>query len=192
MRLGPHTFHVLSHPEHARRVLHVRRNSYDKTGRASLETQLLAGRSLLVANGERWQRTRRLMNPAFRLSNVARYAPVMAASALDMLRLWRERGRAPVVLDLAEEMMRVTYRIVGRALLGDDLLPTAGAVEQAMKATLDHVYRRIEGLAFPITWPTPGNRTFLRERANLHAVVDGILARRRASGCARFTICSTR
>jgi len=183
LRLGPHTFHVLSHPEHARRVLHVRRNSYDKTGRASLETRLLAGRSLLVANGERWQRTRRLMNPAFRLNNIARYAPAMTASALDMLRQWRERGRAPVVLDLAEEMMRVTYRIVGRALLGDDLLRTAESVEQAMEATLGHVYRRIEGLAFPIAWPTPGNRKFVRERANLHAVVDGILGRRRASGC---------
>ena len=51
-----------------------------------------------------------------------------------------------------------------------------------MKATLDHVYR-IEGLAFPIAWPTPGNRTFIRERADLHTVVDGILSRRRASGC---------
>lgn len=174
--MGPYPMVCLSHPDHARHVLRDHHEQYPKTGRATTETALLAGRSLLVANGERWRQTRRLMQPSFGLGQIAQYAPLMAECGMDVIQRWRSQGADQI--DVAAEMMRVTYRIVGRAMLGDDLADTAEKVERAIEVTLAHLYRRIEGLALPLAWPTPGNRAFVRERDSLYALVEDILRRR--------------
>jgi cytochrome P450 len=78
------------------------------------------------------RRNRRLINPAFSASALQRYAEVMAAAAARADQRWR----AGEVVEITEEMGRVTLDVVGRTLLGDDTDRDAKAVIDALQVIL--------------------------------------------------------
>ena len=120
-KLGPRTIHVINHPDLARQVLVTRRDNYDKTARSSQQIKHLAGMSLLVSNGEDWQVKRRLLQPAFKINTVTAYFDLMQQLAEDAT----DRLGKGAVIDMSSFMMHLTYRIVGMALLSDDLDKTS-------------------------------------------------------------------
>src|SRR5262249_21315394 len=65
MRFGPRRGYLLSHPDAVRHVLEDSRHLYAKAP-AAARVRPLFGDSLTTVDGERWQRQRRLMRPAFR------------------------------------------------------------------------------------------------------------------------------
>ena len=172
--------YVASSPEDARHVLLEHRDNYEKTSRSSVEIRHIAGTSLLTANGADWTEKRRLLQPAFKVGAVGAYHEVMNTATEEMLARWRRDFPDGGVLDMAQEMMRLTYRIVSEALLGEDLRHTAGIVDAALEIMLQRVVTRLKRPSLPIAWPTPANLKFQRERRRLHELIDGIIARRRA------------
>jgi cytochrome P450 len=70
------------------------------------------GEGLLTSEGERWKRQRRLSQPAFHRDRITLYATIMTNYAEQMLSLWQDG----TVIDAHQEMMRLTLRIVVRAL----------------------------------------------------------------------------
>jgi cytochrome P450 len=180
-RLGPMVVHLVAHPDLIRQVLQEGAESYDKETRSSSKIRGMTGLGLLTANGELWRRQRRLIQPAFRPAAVEGYVARMTEAAGAMLERWeRQAGRR---FDMASEMMRLTYTIVGRTLFGADMSDPAemAEVEEATAVLLAHTYRRLERLAEPPAWlPTPGRRRFRQARAAVDRVVYRILAQRRS------------
>ncbi len=174
-KLGPRTIHVISHPDLVRQVLVTNRDNYDKTARSSQQIKHLAGMSLLVSNGADWQVKRRLLQPAFKINTVTAYFDLMQQLAEDAT----GRLQKGAVVDMSSLMMHLTYRIVGMALLSDDLDKTSEQVEHAMTITLGHLYQRINNPSLPLWIPTPSNVMFRRERTQLRQIVGQILQRRR-------------
>jgi cytochrome P450 len=72
------------------------------------------GDGLLTSEGERWKRQRRLAQPAFHRDRVASYAPLMTGYTEQMLSSWQDGA----TLDVHQEMMNLTLRIVVRTLFG--------------------------------------------------------------------------
>ena len=114
---------------------------------------MVTGESLLTGNGEFWQRQRRLLQPAFHHHNIARFADQMTAATAAMLERWRQRTAHGETLDVASEMMRLTYTVVGRTLFSADVGPdaedpadppdrTADAVQQATLLLAEGLTRR--------------------------------------------------
>ena len=60
IRLGPVVAHLICHPEHIEYVL-KNGDNFDKNTLSSRMIGRLTGESLLVSNGQPWQRRRRLM-----------------------------------------------------------------------------------------------------------------------------------
>ncbi|MES2476135.1 MAG: cytochrome P450 [Verrucomicrobiota bacterium] len=171
-RLGPHVIHLLNHPDHVTHVLQRHADNYDKATRSSASIAAVTGESLLTGNGDFWRRQRRMDQPAFHHAQIAGFADQMTACANRMLGRWDKLPVAP--LDIAAEMARVTYAIVGSTLFSIDTAPDSEVIERAMRVMLPHLFRRL-GQAVPIpAWlPTPAN---LRFRSSL-AAVDGIVYR---------------
>lgn len=180
VRIGRVPIHAVASPALARHVLVDRRDNYEKTSRSSAEIRHIAGASLLTANGDDWHRRRQALQPAFRPAVTARYHEVMAQASQTAIAAWRRAHPNGGVIDLGHEMMRLTFQIVGQALLGEDLHGSAAVVDRSMRLMLGHVAARLQSVALPITWPTPANRRFHAARARLHTLVDGVIARRRA------------
>ena len=119
------------------------------------------------------------MQPIFQQQRLARFLPGMVAATEQMLQRWRPIAATGEALDVASEMMRLTFTIVGRALFGADVAHDVEEVERASAVVLKHTYRRLEHLFdWPLWLPTPGNLHFRRERRALDAVVQRIIRRR--------------
>ena len=169
-RLGPQVIHLLNHPEYIVQVLQKEARNFDKQTRSARFIKSVTGDSLLTANGEFWERQRRLLQPAFHHQNIAGFAADMT-DATDALRTrWRETAGHGQVLDIASEMMRLTYTIVGRTLFRASVGADAETIERAMEVILPHTFGRLGRVwSWPDWVPTRDNRRF---RQALGAVDD--------------------
>lgn len=72
------------------------------------------GNGLLTSEGEEWKRQRRLAQPAFYRERITSYAGIMTDYTEQMLSGCRDGA----TLDVHQEMMNLTLRIVVRSLFG--------------------------------------------------------------------------
>jgi cytochrome P450 len=180
--LGPFVVHLLNHPDHIEHVLQSGASNYDKATRSSAKIRAISGESLLTSNGELWKRQRRLMQPSFHRKRIAGMAAEMITFTEAMLQRWRTHLANGEVLDIAAEMMRLTYSIVGKTLLGADVGGDAIAIEHAMETMLTHTYRRWGNIVdIPAFIPTPGNVRFRRALQTVDQIVYRIIAEHRAA-----------
>jgi cytochrome P450 len=179
-RLGPMVIHLVCHPEHIRQVLVTHQHHYNKATRSSARIRGICGESLLTGNDEFWKRQRRLIQPVFQHHHLAAYHDVMTRATADLLARWRTLAATAQPVDVAAEMMRLTFTIVGRALFGADVAGDVEEVKKAATVVMAHTYRRLEHLVvFPLWVPTPGNLRFRRALATLDRIVFRIIRERR-------------
>ncbi len=183
LRLGPKQAIVLSHPEMARHLLVTHVRNYVKQTPAYAGLRLVLGNGLLTSDGDFWLRQRRLAQPAFHKKHVAGFGEVMARAATGMVDRWEAGFGDPKGLDVSHEMMRVTLRVVGEALLTADPSQNADEVGGALTEGLEYLMHLIQTPLAPPPWvPTRRNRGFHRAVATLDRVVLGIIAERRRTG----------
>lgn len=180
-RIGPVVVHLLNHPDHIEHVLQSHARNYDKATRSSSKIRLVSGDSLLTSNGEVWQRQRRLLQPSFHRQRIAGLASQMTDLAAGMLQRWQTHLVNGQPLDVASEIMRLTYTIVGKTLLGADVGGDLSAVEHAMETVLTHTFGSWGNVIDPPAYiPTPRNRRFRRAMQILDQIVYRIIAEHRS------------
>lgn len=141
---------------------------------------LLGKHGVATANGPTHRRQRRTIQPAFRLDAIPAYGPIMEEEAHALTERWR-RGET---IDCTSESFRVAVRIAARCLLrGDFMDERAERLCVALATVFRGMYRRMVVPAGPLyRLPLPANLEFNRALADLHLLVDEIVAERRASG----------
>lgn len=141
---------------------------------------LLGENGVATANGPRHRRQRRTVQPAFRLDAIPAYGPVMEEEARD----FAARMASGEPFDCTAESFRVAVRSTARCLLrGEYMDERAERLCAALATVFRGMYRRMVVPAGPLyRLPLPANRRFNRALADLHALVDEIVAERRASG----------
>ncbi|MEU6401297.1 cytochrome P450 [Streptomyces sp. NPDC046985] len=145
----------------------------------SLES-LLGKEGVATANGPLHRRQRRTVQPAFRLDVIPEYGPIMAEEAHALVRRWS----AGEVLDVTAESFRVAVRVAARCLMrGSYMDARAERICAALATLFSGMYQRMVVPLGPLyRIPVPSNREFNRALADLHLLVDEIVADRRASG----------
>lgn len=176
-RVGPLTMHLVNHPDHVAHVLIRNRKNYDKASRSSECIGLICGESLLTSNGPAWQSRRRLIQPMFHREAVAGFISVIADCTRLMLDEWDAKAAAREPVEVASEMMKLTFRVVGRCLFGTELEKEAHAVEDAMHVLITHTYKRWRSIlnAHP-SWPTPANLRFRHALKDVDAIISHLIA----------------
>lgn len=116
---GLFSFYLVNHPSLVKQVLMETHKSFDKNSVIYDRFRNAFGNGLVVAEGERWRRQRRLMQPLFGPSAVQQYFELMRDSAEQMARRWEPVCQSGEILDVAAEMNHVTLQIAGRALFHD-------------------------------------------------------------------------
>jgi cytochrome P450 len=175
------TCHATFDPEGVRHVLVDAARLYTKRARGFEKLRLFLGNGLLTSEGEFWLRQRRIAQPAFHRDRVRGFAATMVRAAEDLCARWDVAAERGEVLDLSEEMMRVTLRIAGETLFSVDPTGRATVIARALDYVNEDTSRRINALFdVPLAVPTPRNRRFLEAKRELDAVVEAIIAGRRA------------
>jgi cytochrome P450 len=178
-RFGPMIGHLVSSPAGANHILAENNKNYGKQTRGYESLRYVLGNGLLTSEGDFWKRQRRIAQPAFHRQRIGGFAQAMVRAASEAAaRFESQRGQ---VIDVADEMMRLTLRIVGETLLGHDPSENASEVSSALSFLLAMVNQRTSRVIFfgrPIL-PTPENFRIRRSLATLDAIVHRIIAERR-------------
>ena len=140
---------------------------------------LMGPHSLILTHGEPHRQQRKLMAPVFQPRRVAELAPVMVRDTVEAVAGWGEGAS----LDLREEMMLLTMRIVGHTLFGVDFLHEARDLGEAIQVALDHAtHVSSNPVTFPLSWPTPRNVRTRRALATIHQRLQALIDERRREG----------
>jgi cytochrome P450 len=179
-RLGPRVVHLAAQPDHVKQVLVTHQHKYNKDTRSAATIRSLTGPGLLTSSGDEWLRLRRLTQPSFHQQQVAGFVALMADATHAMLARWLTVAAKREPLDVASEMMRLTFTVVGRALFGADLSADVAAVERSATVVMGHLWQRLVAIVNPPDWlPTPRNRRFRRALRRLDEVVYRVIRDRR-------------
>ncbi|MFB7326685.1 cytochrome P450 [Streptomyces sp. NPDC056190] len=141
---------------------------------------LVGKEGVATSNGALHRRQRRTIQPAFRLDAIPAYGPVMEEEAHTLTERWRPGE----TIDCASEAFRIAVRIAARCLLrGQYMDECADRLCDALATVFRGMYQRMVVPLGPLyRLPLPANREFNRALADLHLLVDEIIAERRASG----------
>jgi cytochrome P450 len=175
---GPRRVYLLKHPDLVREVLVTRQHEFGK-GLGVQWAKLFLGEGLLTSEGDFHTRQRRLAQPAFHRQRIAAYGEDMTDHAVRT----RDRWSAGQVVDVDEEMMRLTLAVASRTLFGQDVETDADQVREDAATILGQFLR----FAIPFfgviqKLPLPSNRRFARAVARLDALVYRLIAKRRREG----------
>lgn len=173
--------YLLNEPHQVEHVLVHAREKYSKDRYLNWMRPIF-GNSIIVAEGDKWKRARRLMLPAFHRRALQHYADVMVRATDEAL------DKVPVGtrFDVNRWSMAVTLDIVLECLFGASLGDKAPKMAAALDDLLifaDHIIGRVVPPFMKI--PTKPKLAVQRGMKAINEVVDEVIAERRASGVER-------
>lgn len=179
-RLGYYTGYLVNHPDYIRHVLQLNHRNYNKQNFTYRMLKPVLGEGLLTSDGAHWLRERRLIQPAFNHKRLETLGSLMTTASAELLDEWDSAAARGQPIDMAEEMRRLTLRIIGETLFSIDISTDTNTIGTAFTSLNQDVAYRFRTVFVPPLWvPTPRNLAFKRARAELNAVVYSIIAERR-------------
>jgi cytochrome P450 len=176
-QFGPYKYLLLNDLDAVKHVLVDHPKNYTKS-RSYKGIKLLLGQGLLTSEGDFWRRQRKLAQPAFHREKLAGFVETMARATEKMLERWEES--ATTRMDVHEEMMRLTFHIVGLTLFSTNLDENADAVGKALAVALPFANNYATSLLPIPPWvPTEANLRFRRAKKTMNDMVFGLISKRR-------------
>ncbi|HKO61110.1 MAG TPA: cytochrome P450 [Pyrinomonadaceae bacterium] len=117
-----HVF-LLNRPDYIRQVFQVDADKFEKSS-GSKRARALIGDGLLISEGEKHHRQRRLIQPSFNHRKVTAHAPTIVDCGLTHMLKWRDGSQ----VDMFEELRRLTLTIIGKTMFGLDIEKDTGYV----------------------------------------------------------------
>ena len=164
-------------PEWINEILINQAGSFVKE-RTLRRMKILLGEGLITSDDPIHMRQRRIAAPAFHRQRIAGYAGQMVTNAVTLRDSWSDGEE----LDISAAMMRLSLQIIARTLFDQEVTPEVLSVADEVN-TIMGLYNFL--VAFPklesvLHWPIPGVMQFRRSRARLDAIVQRMIADRRA------------
>jgi len=118
--VGKRKVFLVSEPELIRRVFVDSRGIYPKSDLMRAALSPLVGEGVLVSDGETWEHDRHMLEPAFAHMRLEQVFPMMLDAVRDHAAYLHGLGHG-VVIDLEEELSRVTADIMLRAIFSEPM-----------------------------------------------------------------------
>ena len=181
-RAGPTAFIQVSSPEGVQHVLQANSHNYDKKAMAFAPLRDLIGDGLLLSDGDLWRKQRRLMQPVFHRQKIQVFADMIGEETAGALDSWGQAAVSGRLLNIQQEMMRFTLSIITRALFNERIGDENGSIGKNLTILLEDSIYRFDHPFYPSrSFPTPRNRRYQQAKAELVAVIDGLVEHRQAS-----------
>ncbi len=177
---------VLCHPSHAQHVFRDRVANYRKGGGFWDVLRELLGDGIVVSEGARWLRQRRLMQPQFHRQRLAGLVSAVIRAIEDSLATWP--ATAPR-LDVCARMSAITMQVITRTMFGDGISQQEmEAVERALPTVQGFTMVGVFTHGLPRWVPVPGRGRFEAARDSVREIVARLVARQRAKGPGEHTL----
>lgn len=174
--IGSFKVAVVSHPDDIHHILVEDAARYHKPDVTKKQLGKFLGNGILISDGEFWRRQRKLTQPAFHYKRIESYAETMVDFAEDIASQWQDGA----VVDVADDMMRLTLNIIAKTMFNVEVGEEAERVGEAMEVVQESSARpRL--VSIPAWLPTAQNRRDKHALELLDEIIEGIIDERRAS-----------
>ncbi|KMO22688.1 cytochrome P450 [Methylobacterium indicum] len=172
---------LLSTPAGARHVLLSAADDFERLPAGRRVLGPIAGRGLVLADGEAWRHQRRVLAPAFTPRTLPLMLRFVARSAEDSCR--RLEAGLGASVDLRGEMQRVALDIATTSMFSLETGPLGAEIRDLISGYLGRLGRpTVADFLLPPAWPTPSSPRRALFRRRWLATVRAVLAARRAQG----------
>jgi len=178
---------LISSPEAIQYLLHQNYRNYQKTTERWKVFRELIGNGLLASDGDLWRKQRQRIQPAFHQERLAMFENLLTAATTDVIGQWRKAAEEGKPVALFGELLRLSLRIITKAMFGRDVREFEETAIRAFAAA--HVYINPMSLINLLELPVAVRRFFLpRFRQfegafrQLDQIVNQMIAERRTSG----------
>lgn len=180
--LGQTTLFVTG-PDYIQQVLVDDADSFVKAEQMRRALEPALGQAILTSEGARWRLQRRTAAPVFRPANVSGFIPTMIDAALNTERRWSCLPQGTEI-DVAHEMMGVTFDIILDTMLSGRGATDVARVERSMNDMLESTSwtLALSALRAPAWTPFPGKRKADRGSTYLRGMVRDRVVQRRRTG----------
>lgn len=136
------------------------------------------------ADGEQWQRQRRMVMAAFDPAHVRRYVPSMLAVADRLAARWARAADTGATIDLQADLMRFTVDVIAGLAFGAEI-DTLGSDKDVIQQHLDKIFPMVfKRILAPIPWwrivRSSSDRQIEHSVREVLAAVEGFVAGARA------------
>jgi cytochrome P450 len=181
------TVYFAFHPDDVQEVFSGGRRLH----RALLRSML--GQGLFIHQTDPfWRRQRRLIQPAFHASRIARWVEQMAsciASVLD--RRWRALAEQARPFDLPSALGQITVHVILKLVFGPDDGDERTRLASDLGELVDYVdHRLFDAWKLRLLWPMPAHFAFRRRLAALRGYTERAIAARAADAASRDDLLS--
>lgn len=126
-KLGREHVYLINNPDYIEKVLIYDHRNFKK-GKRLQTAKAVLGEGLVTSEGDYHNRQRRLIQPIFHPKQVVTYGSIVSDYAARMRDGWNEGS----TVDISHEMMRLTLRIICKAVLNYDVESEAQEVGKAL------------------------------------------------------------
>lgn len=175
-KLGPEHVYLINNPDYIEKVLIYDHRNFKK-GKRLQTAKTILGEGLVTSEGDFHSRQRRLIQPIFHPKQIMTYSNIMTDYAVRVRNRWNDGA----IVDISEEMMRLTLGIICKSVLNYDVeseaqevgkaLTTVRKYSKRLQSPIGHVLDKI-----PIL---PAPRRAREARKELDSLVYGLISDRR-------------
>lgn len=175
-RVGARWCILVNSPELIREVLITHASDFEKPALIRMYLCPALGNGLILSENVFHEQQRKLITPIFQHPCLPAYADIIASCTEQFYQLWRDGE----TLDIMQQMTRLTLWIIAKILFGLDILSAVEELESILFRAQRHCSAKFGALIpTPYTWPTPGNRRFLKDIASLDAIIYRMIQQKR-------------
>jgi cytochrome P450 len=175
-RLGRHPIVLLKRPED---VIHVELKNAKNYAKATMLRDLV-GDGILMSEGEKWRKQRRLIQPRFHPGSVALLEGIMNRRISDFLKsLDSATGGGPAVIDLGTALKKLVFGIILETLFGEVDEGGFEELSEPMEAVNFFLtFRFNELLPLPLHLPFPRYLQFRKSKRRIDEVIHRYIGRK--------------
>jgi len=141
-------------------------------------------RGVFTAEGEAWQRQRRMVMASFSPAHVRSYFPSLQRVTQRLQTRWLDAARAQRPIDLQADLMRFTVDAISGLAFGTEtrtLESDDDVIQKHLDKVFPAIYRRVNAIVPYWRWVRlPADRTLDRSLKVVHQAIDEFIAQARA------------
>ncbi len=173
---APIKFVIASDQEAIRHILQKNWKFYEK-GAAYDGFKLLLGDGILVSNGEKWKRNRKIIQPSFKREQIQIFAKSMNKSSEKWAEIWREKCKNGEMIEPKSNMVELAPEVLGLFILGEE---SGAKYKPKFLPLLQNQYdfvlnRNLSLLKMPLWLPLPSHSKFNKAKKNVDDMIYEII-----------------
>jgi len=170
------SYFLITDPDYVKYILQDNYKKYIR-GRSVETGRVLLGNGLPLIDGDFWLRERRLLQPAFHRERLQKLITTAGNVIDSFLQPWTQKVKDHQMLDMDDEMMRLTLTVIIKSMFSADLDDKIMGLSHAFNvASKFMLWRSQQMWAPPLSVPIPRNVEYNRAFKVLNETIYPLIA----------------